>query len=78
MITHFKDGTFVYPAALFRRTPEEQEAAERAPVRNGSGWVDPVTGEDSERGEDDGTEPEDGDEGDMGSDHDDQVDSEAA
>jgi ParB family chromosome partitioning protein len=78
MITHFKDGTFVYPAALFRRTPEEQEAAERAPVRHDTGWVDPVTGEDSERGEDDGTEPEDGDEGDMGSDHDDQVDSEAA
>jgi ParB family transcriptional regulator, chromosome partitioning protein len=72
MITRFKDGTFVYPAALFRLTPEEQEAAERAPVRNGSGWVDPVTGED------DATEPEDGGEGDMGSDNDDRVDSEAA
>jgi ParB family chromosome partitioning protein len=78
MITHFKDGTFVYPAALFRLTPEEQEAAERAPVRHGTGWVDTVTGEDSERGEDDATEPEDGGEGDMRSDHDDRVDSEAA
>jgi ParB family chromosome partitioning protein len=75
MITRFKDGTFVYPAALFRLPPEEQEAAERAPVRHDSGWVQPMTGED---GEDDVGEPEDRDDGDIGSDHDDQVDSEAA
>ena len=27
MVTRFKDGTFVYPGAFFRLTPEEQEAA---------------------------------------------------
>jgi ParB family transcriptional regulator, chromosome partitioning protein len=75
MITHFKDGTFVYPAALFRLTPVEQEAAERAPLRHGTGWVDSMSNEDSE---DDGAEPEDGGGGDTGSDNDDQVDSEAA
>jgi ParB family chromosome partitioning protein len=75
MITRFKDGTFVYPAALFRLTPAEQEAAERAPVRHGTGWIQPMNGED---GEDDGTEPEEGGDGDTGFDNDDQVDSEAA
>ena len=61
MVTRFKDGTFVYPGALFRLTPEEQEAAaERAHGRSGTGWVDPVTGEDGEGGED--AEPEAGDE----------------
>ena len=75
MVTRFKDGTFVYPAALFQFTPEEQEAAERAPVRHDTGWVDPMTGED---GEDNGAEPEDGDEGGTGFENDDQVDSEAA
>ena len=33
MVTRFKDGTFVYPGALFRLTPEEQAAAaERRPA----------------------------------------------
>ena len=75
MITRFKDGTFVYPAALFQLTPKEQEAAERAPVGHGTGWVHPMTGED---GEDNGAGPEDGDEGGTGFENDDQVDSEAA
>jgi ParB family chromosome partitioning protein len=30
MVTRFKDGTFVYPGALFRLTPEEQAAARTA------------------------------------------------
>ena len=47
MVKRFKDGTFVYPGALFRLTPEELEAA--AEPRHGrSGWVDPVIGEDGE------------------------------
>jgi ParB family chromosome partitioning protein len=75
MITRFKDGAFVYPAALFRLTPAEQDAAERAPGRHGTGWVQPMTGED---GEDNELEPEDNGEGGMGFDNDDQVDSEAA
>jgi len=75
MITRFKDGTFVYPAALFPLTPEEREASERAPVRHGTSWVEPVTGED---GEDDGAGPEDEGEGGMGFDNDDQVENEAA
>ncbi len=53
-VTRFKDGTFVYPGALFRLTPEEQEAAAtHRHGRPGAGWVDPVTGDDSEVGEDD-------------------------
>jgi hypothetical protein len=49
MVTRFKDGTFVYPAALFQLTPEEQaEAAEARRGRSGSGWVDPQDGEDGE------------------------------
>jgi len=56
MVTRFKDGTFVYPGALFRLTPEEQAAAERPRVR--SGWVSPMTGDDGEGGEDDGAEGE--------------------
>jgi ParB/RepB/Spo0J family partition protein len=75
MITRFKDGTFVYPSALFQLTPKEQEAAERAPVGHDTGWVHPMTSED---GEDNGAEPEDGDEGGTGFENDDQVDSEAA
>jgi len=57
MVTRFKDGTFVYPAALFQLTPEEQAAAaEPRRGRSGSGWVDPQNGED---GEDEGlAEPE--------------------
>ena len=64
LVTRFKDGTFVYPAALFRLTPEEQEA-ERP--RGRPGWVSPMTGEDDEG---DGAEPEDGDEGEAGFDND--------
>ena len=49
MVTRFKDGAFVYPGALFRLTPEEQEAAERP--RSRTGWVSPLTGDDGEDGE---------------------------
>jgi len=67
MVTRFKDGTFVYPGALFRLTPEEQEAAAEARHgHSGAGWVSPVTGEDGEGGEDDSAEPEAGDEDDAG------------
>jgi ParB family chromosome partitioning protein len=67
MVTRFKDGAFVYPGALFRLTPEEQEAAaEPRHGRSGAGWVNPVTGEDGEGGEDDSAEPEAGDENDAG------------
>ncbi len=79
MVTRFKDGTFVYPGALFRLTPEEQDAAERP--RGRAGWVNPVTGEDSEGGEDDSAEPEAGDEGEAdntGFDNDDPAEREAA
>ena len=54
MVTRFKDGTFVYPGALFRLTPEEQEAAAERRAQPGAGWVSPVTGDDGEGG-DDGT-----------------------
>jgi ParB family chromosome partitioning protein len=64
MVTRFKDGAFVYPGALFRLTPEEQEAAERP--RRRAGWVNPVTGENGEGGKDDSAEPEAGDEDDAG------------
>jgi ParB family chromosome partitioning protein len=67
MVTRFKDGAFVYPGALFRLTPEEQEAAaEPRHGRSGAGWVNPVTGEDGEGGEHDSAEPEAGDEDDAG------------
>src|ERR1017187_4000074 len=67
MVTRFKDGAFVHPGALFRLTPEEQEAAAEARHgRSGAGWVNPVTGEDGEGGEDDSAEPETGDEDDAG------------
>jgi ParB family chromosome partitioning protein len=56
MVTRFKDGTFVYPGALFPLTPEEQEAAERPCSR--AGWVSPTTGDD------DSVEPEAGDDDD--------------
>ncbi len=55
MVTRFKDGTFVYPAALFRVTPEEQAASDRVPARSGIGWVDPADGE---VGEDAAGEPD--------------------
>jgi ParB family transcriptional regulator, chromosome partitioning protein len=52
MIARFKDGTFVYPGALFRLTPEE--LATSTEQRHGrSGWVSPVNGEDGQGGEDD-------------------------
>jgi ParB/RepB/Spo0J family partition protein len=64
MVTRFKEGIFVYPAALFRLTPEElAAAAERRHGRSGSGWVGPTTGD---GGEDDSVEPEAGDEDDAG------------
>lgn len=66
MVTRFKDGAFVYPGALFRLTPAEQEAAERPHGRSGAGWVNPVIGEDGEGGEDNSAEPEAGDEDDSG------------
>ena len=48
MVTRFKDGTFVYPAALLRVTPEEQATTDRVPARSGISWVDPADGEDGE------------------------------
>jgi len=46
LITRFKDGTFVWPGALFRLTVEEQAAAV-APhgARSDAGWVSPVSDE---------------------------------
>jgi len=71
MVARFKDGTFVYPGALFRLTPEELAASTEQ--RHGpSGWVEPMTGED------DGTEPEDGDDSDAGFGNDDPAEREAA
>jgi ParB family chromosome partitioning protein len=69
MVTRFKDGTFVYPGALFRLAPEEQAAAEPRHGRPGAGWVSPVTGEDGEDGEggeDDSAADPEADEGDDG------------
>jgi ParB family chromosome partitioning protein len=65
MVTRFKDGTFVYPAALFRLTPQEQAAAaEDRHGRSGAGWVGPENG----GGEDDSAaEPETGEEEDADS-----------
>jgi ParB family chromosome partitioning protein len=37
IVTRFKDGTYVYPSALFR-----------VPVRPGVGWVDPADGDNGE------------------------------
>ena len=65
IVTRFKDGTFVYPSALFRLTPEEQEAAKRP--RSRAGWVSPRTGGDGGCTGDDGVTPEVGDEGDADS-----------
>jgi ParB family chromosome partitioning protein len=80
MVTRFKDGTFVYPGALFRLTPEELAAS--AEQRHGrSGWVNPVTGddgEDGEGGEDDGSDLESGDDSDAAFDNDDAAEREAA
>ena len=64
IVTRFKDSAFVYPGALFRLTPEEQDAAQRP--RGRPGWVSPMTGDDGEDPEGDGIEPEVCDEGDAG------------
>jgi ParB family transcriptional regulator, chromosome partitioning protein len=79
MVTRFKDGTFVYPGALFRLTADEQEAAAgQRPQGAGAGWVNPETTDHGEGGEDDGTEPEAGDEAADGFDQDDPAEREAA
>ena len=79
MVTRFAEGTFVYPGALFRLTPEElAAAASHRHARSGAGWVGPVTGSDSEGGEDgSAAEPEADNEDHAGSD-DDLPDREAA
>ena len=68
MIKHFKDGTFVYPGALFRLTPDELAASAEPRHGRSGGWVGPVTGDDGE----------DGDEGEAGFDHEDPAEREAA
>jgi hypothetical protein len=50
MVRHFKDGTFVYPGALFRLTPEELAGAAE-PRYGRSGWVDPVTSDEGDNDE---------------------------
>jgi hypothetical protein len=61
LVTRFKDGTFVWPGALFRLTVDEQAAdTGQRDARSGAGWVSPVPGEECERG--DATAPEAGDE----------------
>jgi len=65
MVTRFKDGSFVYPGALFQLTPEEQAAAAaHQHRRSAAGWVGPVTGAEGEG--DSAAGPEAGDE-DVGS-----------
>jgi ParB/RepB/Spo0J family partition protein len=52
LVTRFKDGTFVWPGALFRLTVEEQAAGiGQRDARSGAGWFSPVSGEDGEGGE---------------------------
>jgi hypothetical protein len=54
MVTRFKDGTFVYPGALFRLTSEELAAVvECRHARSGAGWVGPATGDDGGEGDED-------------------------
>jgi hypothetical protein len=70
LVARFKDGTFVYPGALFRLTPEEQTAAAERRVRSGAGWVAPASGGEEDESADDGTaEPmagdDDGDDADV-------------
>ena len=65
LVTRFKDGTFVWPGALFRLTVEEQAAGTgQRDARPGAGWVSPVSGEEGE-GDDDPL-PEAGEEDDAG------------
>ena len=77
MVTRFKEGSFVYPGALFRLTAEEQEAAAGL-QRAEAGWGSPETADADEDRGDDRTEPEASDEDADGSDHDDQAEREAA
>jgi hypothetical protein len=52
LVTRFKDGTFVWPGALFRLTVEEQAAGTgQCHARSGTGWVGPLTGEEGEGGD---------------------------
>jgi hypothetical protein len=61
LVTRFKDGTFVWPGALFRLTVDEQAAGTgQRDARSGTGWVSPVSGEEGEDG--DAALPETGDE----------------
>ena len=49
MVTRFKDGTFVYPGARFRLTPEDQaDPVTHRQARPGNVWVDPAAGNDGE------------------------------
>ena len=77
MVTRFKEGTFVYPGALFRLTAEDLEAA-TGRRRQGASRVSPETADDGQGGEADGTEPEADDEAADGFDQDDQAEREAA
>jgi hypothetical protein len=70
MVERFKNGTFVYPGALFRLTPEEL-AASAAPSPGRSGWVNPMTDEDDAGGEDDDAEPQNREQDDNDFDNDD-------
>ena len=73
LVTRFKDGTFVYPAALFRLTQEELDAAAKPrQIRSGIGWVGRVD-EDGEDGDEGGAaETDAGDEDRIGFGHDQQ------
>ncbi len=53
MIARFKDGTFVYPGALFRLAPDEQAAAAEGD-HDGAGWTGPDAGDKGDDGSDDG------------------------
>jgi ParB/RepB/Spo0J family partition protein len=69
MVTRFKEGSFVYPGALFQLTPEEQAAAvAHQHRRSAAGWVGPVTGAEGEGDSVAGSEAGDAD--DAGSDSD--------
>jgi hypothetical protein len=50
MVTRFKDGTFVYPAALLRVTREELEEAAKA-RHAGAGRVNSLTDDDDNGGD---------------------------
>ena len=72
MVTRFKDGTFVYPGALFRLTLEEQAAGKgRRHGHAGEGCVGRPADDDGVEGEGggDSAEPEVGDEDDASLEH---------